>query len=74
VVAARFLTRLKEAIRVAERKQQQDAGEAQVQSAFDEANAKGYFGETPDGPENKAFSLESGPDSPAVHEQLAKGA
>lgn len=41
-----------------------DGGAAQVQAKFDEAHAKGYFGETPDPHPNEAYSLQSGPDSP----------
>lgn len=49
-----------------------DAGQDEVQRKFDEANAKGYFGTTPPGPPNEAYSLESGPDAPnAVEERAA---
>ncbi|CAN5808484.1 hypothetical protein BH24ACT15_BH24ACT15_37560 [soil metagenome] len=48
-----------------------DAGQAEVQARSDEAEEKGYLGEVPPGPPNEAFSLESGPDSPSVSEQLA---
>lgn len=41
-----------------------DGGAAQVQAKFDEAEAKGYIGETPDPHPNEAYSLQSGPDSP----------
>lgn len=34
-----------------------DLGADQVQAAFDEANAKGYFGETPDPTPNEAYTL-----------------
>jgi hypothetical protein len=34
-----------------------DSGEAQVQAAFDEANEKGYFGETPDTTPNENYTL-----------------
>lgn len=42
-------------------------GAEQVQSAFDEAHAKGYFGEVPDPNPNRAYSVLSGPDSPSVN-------
>jgi hypothetical protein len=35
-----------------------DSGEAQVQAAFDEANEKGYFGETPDETPNSHYTLQ----------------
>lgn len=34
-----------------------DLGADQVQAAFDEANAKGYFGETPDDTDNENYTL-----------------
>lgn len=34
-----------------------DLGADQVQAAFDEANAKGYFGETPDATDNENYTL-----------------
>lgn len=34
-----------------------DAGEAEVQAKFDEANEKGYFGEVPDETPNEAYTL-----------------
>jgi hypothetical protein len=45
-----------------------DAGQAEVQAKSDEDSAKGYHGVRPDGPDNEAWSLQSGPDSPSVHE------
>lgn len=35
-----------------------DAGEAEVQARFDEANEKGYFGETPDETPNEHYTLQ----------------
>lgn len=35
----------------------EDAGQAEVQATFDEANAKGYFGETPDETPNENYTL-----------------
>lgn len=34
-----------------------DAGQAEVQAMFDEANDKGYFGETPDKTPNENYTL-----------------
>lgn len=34
-----------------------DAGEAEVQATFDEANEKGYFGEVPDKTPNENYTL-----------------
>lgn len=34
-----------------------DAGQAEVQAKFDEANEKGYFGETPDETPNENYTL-----------------
>lgn len=34
-----------------------DAGQAEVQKAFDEANKKGYFGEVPDETPNENYTL-----------------
>ena len=34
-----------------------DAGQAEVQARFDEANAKGYFGTRPDGPAPEEYAL-----------------
>lgn len=35
-----------------------DAGQAEVQSAFDEANEKGYFGTVPDERPNEDYTLQ----------------
>lgn len=35
-----------------------DAGQAEVQKNFDEANEKGYFGETPDDTPNENYTLQ----------------
>lgn len=35
-----------------------DSGEAEVQSTFDEANEKGYFGTTPDPTPNENYTLQ----------------
>lgn len=48
-----------------------DAGQAEVKSAFEEAQEQGYFGNEVDPTPNKEFSLQSGPDSPTVAEQRA---
>lgn len=34
-----------------------DAGQAEVQARFDEANSKGYFGTRPDGPAPEEYTL-----------------
>lgn len=34
-----------------------DAGQAEVQAKFDEANEKGYFGEVPDETPNENYTL-----------------
>lgn len=34
-----------------------DLGASEVQARFDEANAKGYFGETPDDTPNENYTL-----------------
>lgn len=34
-----------------------DLGASEVQARFDEANDKGYFGETPDATPNEAYTL-----------------
>jgi hypothetical protein len=39
------------------RKNSDDAGEAEVQAAFDEANDKGYFGTTPDETPNENYTV-----------------
>jgi hypothetical protein len=47
-----------------------DAGQAEIQKTFDEAQAKGYFGQRPAGAiDNKAYTLQSGPDSPTPLEE-----
>lgn len=45
-----------------------DFGQSQVQSAFDEAQKKGYFGTKVDPLPNSDHSLESGPEAPTVAE------
>lgn len=35
----------------------EDAGQAEVQAKFDEANEKGYFGEVPDETPNENYTL-----------------
>ena len=35
-----------------------DAGQAEVQAKFDEAEEKGYFGETPDSTPNENYTLQ----------------
>lgn len=35
----------------------QDHGQAEVQARFDEATAKGYFGEVPDDKPNEAYTV-----------------
>ena len=46
-----------------------DAGQAEAQSKYDEAAARGYFGAVPAGPPNSAYSMESGPESPSPLDQ-----
>lgn len=46
-----------------------DAGQAEMQSKYDEAAAKGYVGAVPAGPPNSAYSMESGPESPSPLDQ-----
>lgn len=48
----------------------EDAGAAELQAVTDEATAKGYYGSVPDPNPNSAYSLASGPDSPAASEAL----
>jgi len=43
-----------------------DGGAAELQEFVDDAEAKGYIGFVPDPNPNKAYSLQSGPDSPAA--------
>jgi hypothetical protein len=40
-----------------EKKSADDAGQAEVQAKFDEANKKGYFGSTPDETPNENYTL-----------------
>lgn len=42
---------------MASKRKSTDAGEAEVQDKFDEANAKGYFGTVPDPTPNSAYSV-----------------
>lgn len=47
-----------------------DGGQAQLQKTYDEAAAKGYLGERPDGAiPNQAYTLQSGPDGPTPLEE-----
>lgn len=48
------------------RKDKSDAGQAEAQKAADEAEAKGYIGESPDPHDNVEYSIQSGPDSPGA--------
>lgn len=41
-----------------------DAGQAEIQSKFDEADKKGYFGTTPDDTPNENYSLETPQSAP----------
>lgn len=43
-----------------------DGGAAELQQFVDDAEAKGYIGTVPDPHPNEAYSLKSGPDSPAA--------
>jgi hypothetical protein len=54
---------------MADSKKSADAGQAEVQDAYQEAADRGYYGQVPDQPPNEAFSLASGPDSPSPLEQ-----
>lgn len=49
-------------------KKSADAGQAEAQKLTDQAEEKGYIGNKVDPLPNSAHSLESGPDSPSVHE------
>lgn len=49
----------------------EDGGAAEVQAKADEAAEKGYIGSVPDPNPNKAYSLQSGPDSPTAEESRA---
>ena len=40
------------------KKSADDAGQAEVQAKFDEAEEKGYFGETPDKTPNSHYTLQ----------------
>ena len=40
------------------KKSADDAGQAEVQAKFDEANEKGYFGTTPDETPNENYTLQ----------------
>ena len=40
------------------KKSADDAGQAEVQAKFDEAEEKGYFGETPDKTPNENYTLQ----------------
>lgn len=40
------------------KKDADDAGQAEVQAAFDEAEEKGYFGTTPDDTPNENYTLQ----------------
>lgn len=47
-----------------------DAGQAEIQKTFDEAQAKGYLGSRPDGAiPNAEYTLQTGPDSPTPLEE-----
>jgi hypothetical protein len=47
-----------------------DAGQAEIQKTYDEAFAKGYFGDRPAGAiPNEAYTLQSGPASPTPFEE-----
>lgn len=50
-----------------------DAGQDQIQQAFDEANDKGYFGEVPDPTPNENYTVSgvtSGAPTPETDEKL----
>jgi len=50
-------------------KKSDDAGQAEVQKRADKVTEKGYIGTLPEGrPDNKEWSLETGPDSPTAAE------
>lgn len=50
-------------------KKSDDAGQAEVQAKADEITDKGYSGVLPEGrPDNKEWSLETGPKSPTAAE------
>lgn len=50
-------------------KKADDSGAADVQKAVDEATDQGYVGDKVDPRPNSDHSLESGPDSPPIHEE-----
>jgi hypothetical protein len=50
-------------------KEKADAGQAEVQNTYDEAAKRGYFGEVPDQPANKEYTLQTGPDSPTAFDE-----
>lgn len=50
-----------------------DLGQAEVQKRFDEANAKGYFGHTPDETPNENYTLKGvTSDKPTPENQRGK--
>jgi hypothetical protein len=50
-----------------------DAGQAEVQAKFDEANEKGYFGHTPDETPNENYTLKGvTSDKPTPENQRGK--
>lgn len=50
-----------------------DLGQAEVQAKFDEANEKGYFGETPDETPNENYTLKGvTSDKPTPENQRGK--
>ncbi len=54
-----------------------DAGQAEVQQNFDEANEKGYFGEVPDPTPNENYTLQgvaSGKPTPETDDKLRQKA
>lgn len=53
---------------MAQRKNKDDAGQAEAQELADQAEEKGYLGTKVDPLPNSAHSLESGPDAPPIHE------
>jgi hypothetical protein len=46
-----------------------DAGQADVQKRVDKIEEQGFIGQKVDPLPNSAYSLESGPEAPPVHEQ-----
>jgi hypothetical protein len=53
---------------MADTKKGADAGQAEAQKKTDKAEDKGYLGTKVDPLPNSAYSLQSGPDAPPVHE------